>query len=78
MLYYTGSGVDYDSVMNTITFSATTTDKTLTITTNTDSVVEGLEVFTLSLTTTDDSVYLETLVSIEDATGKLNYSQVSC
>ena len=58
-------------------FSAGTTSQTVMIMTSTDSIVEDLETFTLSLTTTDPVVMpqsVSTTVSITDMTSEYIHS----
>ena len=60
-----------------LTFSAGTTSQTVMIMTSTDSIVEDLETFTLSLTSTDSAVMpqsVSTTVSITDMTSEYIHS----
>ena len=70
------AGSDYASVSVDRTFSATTTSQTVMIMTTSDSIVEILETFTLSLTSTDSAVMpqpVSTTVSITDMTSEYMY-----
>ena len=63
--------MDYDSVVSDLTISGDSTSESITV--NADTVVEEMEMFNLSLTTIDGSVYImtpEATVFIEDNTGK--------
>ena len=73
----TEAGNDYTSVSVDLTFSAGTTSQTVMIITSTDSIVENVETFTLSLTSTDSAVMpqsVSTTVSITDMTSEYIHS----
>ena len=73
----TEAGSDYMSKTVDLTFSAGTTSHTVMIMTSTDSVVEDMETFTLSLTSTDPAVMPQSstsTVTIIDTTGEYIHS----
>ena len=73
----TEAGSDYMSKTMDLTISAGTTSQTVMIMTSTDSIVENVETFTLSLTYTDSAVMPQSVsmtVSITDMTSEYIHS----
>ena len=73
----TEAGSDYMSETVDLIFSAGTTNQTVMIMTSTDSIVEDMETFTLSLTSNDPAVMpqsVSTTVSITDMTSEYIHS----
>ena len=71
--HYSGSGGDYTSLSADLTFNSVTTSRMVTVATSTDTVIETIETFTLSLTENDAAVDVmpqSATVTITDQTSK--------
>ena len=76
-LSLSAGGSDYTDLTTMLTFSSTSTSQTVTVMTGTDTVIEDEEMFTLSLTSGDIAITLQSsTVSITDQTSKYSHSPI--
>ena len=78
-VYISGGGVDFNSATQTATITAGSSSSTINITVNDDNIVEGDEMFTMTLNVptspgiTAGSITMAT-ATIIDSTSKLHYT----